>query len=205
MKKNSYKRVFDLFVLIIAHILLLPVWLLVWVVIPVSIYLEDKGPVFYRQKRIGKEGKEFIVYKFRTMIKDAEEVGPKWTAEGDPRLTKVGKILRKTALDELPSLLSILKGEMSFVGPRALAVEEQRLLEKKIRGFDKRLQVCPGLTGLAQVYNPDDDPYLKLHYDLEYIKSMSLWLDIKLIFISIWNTVTGKWDSRKGKIFMDKN
>lgn len=202
IKNKLYKRIFDLSILISAHVLLLPLWLLIWILIPLIIYFEDKGPIFYSQKRIGKGGKEFKVYKFRTMVKDADKTGPKWTLEGDARLTKVGKVLRKTALDELPSLLSILKGDMSFVGPRALATEEQKILEKKITGFYKRLQVCPGLTGLAQVYNPEDDPYLKLYYDLKYIENMSLWLDIKLIFISVWNTITGKWDKRRGKSFI---
>ncbi len=133
------------------------------------------------------------------MIKGADKIGPSWTIEDDPRLTKVGKILRKTALDELPSLLSIFRGDMSFVGPRALAIDEQKLLENKIPDFAKRLSVRPGLTGLAQVYNPEDDPILKIKYDLEYIEKMSLWLDIKLMFLSVWNTITGRWDKRKGK------
>jgi lipopolysaccharide/colanic/teichoic acid biosynthesis glycosyltransferase len=134
------------------------------------------------------------------MIPDAEkQASVVWTFENDPRITKVGRFLRRTALDELPSLLSILKGDMSFVGPRALAVEEQRFLEKKIPGFEKRLAVCPGLTGLSQVYNPEDDPYKKLEYDLEYIEKMSFWLDIKLILISFYNTFTLRWDKRIGK------
>jgi len=203
MRRVFYKRIFDLFILIFAHILLLPIWLLLWFVIPLMIFFEDGRPLFYGQKRIGIGGKEFVVYKFRTMVKDADKKGPSWTVEGDPRVTKVGKILRKTALDELPSLLSIFKGDMSFVGPRALAVEEQKILEEKIPNFEKRLQVRPGLTGLAQVYNLEDDPYIKLNYDLEYIKKMSLWLDIKLMFLSVWNTLTGRWDKRRGKNFMN--
>jgi lipopolysaccharide/colanic/teichoic acid biosynthesis glycosyltransferase len=203
MRRVFYKRIFDLFILIFAHILLLPIWLLLWFVIPLMIFFEDGRPLFYGQKRIGIGGKEFVVYKFRTMVKDADKKGPSWTVEGDPRVTKVGRILRKTALDELPSLLSIFKGDMSFVGPRALAVEEQKILEEKIPNFEKRLQVRPGLTGLAQVYNLEDDPYIKLNYDLEYIKKMSLWLDIKLMFLSVWNTLTGRWDKRRGKNFMN--
>lgn len=203
MRRVFYKRIFDLFILIFAHILLLPIWLLLWFVIPLMIFFEDGRPLFYGQKRIGIGGKEFVVYKFRTMVKDADKKGPSWTVEGDPRVTKVGRILRKTALDELPSLLSIFKGDMSFVGPRALAVEEQKILEEKIPNFEKRLQVRPGLTWLAQVYNLEDDPYIKLNYDLEYIKKMSLWLDIKLMFLSVWNTLTGRWDKRRGKNFMN--
>lgn len=203
MKRVFYKRIFDLAILLFAHIILLPIWLLLWFVIPLMIFFEDGLPLFYGQKRIGIGGKEFIVYKFRTMVKDADKKGPSWTVEGDPRVTRVGRILRKTALDELPSLLSILRGDMSFVGPRALAVEEQKILEEKIPNFEKRLQVRPGLTGLAQVFNLEDDPYIKLHYDLEYIKKMSLWLDLKLMFLSVWNTLTGRWDKRRGKNIMN--
>ncbi len=199
MKDPLYKRIFDLSVIIAAHMILFPVWLFLWTIIPILIFLEDGLPIFYKQKRFGIRRKEIYVYKFRTMIKGADKKGPSWTMEDDPRLTKIGKILRKTALDELPSLLSIFIGDMSFVGPRALSAEEQMLLEKKIPSFEKRLLVRPGLTGLAQVYNLEDDPYLKLRYDLEYINRMSLWLDIKLMFISVWYTITGRWDRRKCK------
>lgn len=170
-----------------------------WVLISLLIWFEDKTPIFYKQKRAGKKGKEFTVLKFRTMIKDADKNGPVWTNDGDPRVTRIGRILRRTALDELPSLLSILKGDMSFVGPRALAVQEQQLLEKQIPGFEKRLSVRPGLTGLSQVYNYEDDPHLKLHYDLEYISKSNFWLDIKLIVLSFMNTFTARWDKRGGK------
>lgn len=189
------KRPLDIALSLFGIIFSLPLWVL----FALLILLEDGRPIFYKQKRAGKDRKEFNVFKFRTMIKNADEKGPPWTNENDPRVTKIGKILRKTALDELPSLLSILKGDMSFVGPRALAFEEQKFLEEKIPGFEKRLAIRPGLTGLAQVFNPDDDPYLKLKYDLEYIEKMSFWLDIKLILLSFWNTFTARWDRREGK------
>ena len=191
-----FKRLFDIFLASIGLILSLPLWVL----ISIAIKLEDGGPIFYSQERVGKNGKIFRILKFRSMIPDAEkQASVTWTFENDPRITKVGKFLRRTALDELPSLLSILKGDMSFVGPRALAVEEQKFLEKKIPGFEKRLAVCPGLTGLSQVYNPEDDPYKKLEYDLEYIEKMSFWLDMKLILLSFYNTFTLRWDKRIGK------
>ncbi|NWF98061.1 MAG: sugar transferase [Nitrospirae bacterium] len=199
LKSPLYKRIFDLSILILAHVILFPLWIVLWIIIPLLIFLEDGFPIFYGQKRAGMGRKEFFVYKFRTMVKEADKIGPSWTMEDDPRLTKVGKILRKTALDELPSLLSIFRGDMSFVGPRALAIDEQKILETKIPDFAKRLRVRPGLTGLAQVYNPEDDPVLKIKYDLEYIEKMSLWLDIKLMFLSVINTITGRWDKRKGK------
>ncbi len=201
--KFFYKRCFDVMVIVVAHILLLPIWAMIWMIIPLLILMEDGLPIFYKQERMGYNGRIFIVRKFRTMIKDADKNGPAWTKENDPRVTKVGKILRKTALDELPSLLSIIKGDMSFVGPRALAVDEQKYLEESIAGYEKRLCVLPGLTGLAQICNPYDDPYDKLKYDLEYINKMSVWLDIKIICISVFNTITARWDKRKGKECLD--
>lgn len=199
MKEPIYKRPFDLSVLFLAHLILLLIWVIIWIMIPLMVWLEDRGPIFYRQKRFGKGGKEFTVLKFRTMINDADKNGSSWTMEGDPRVTRVGRILRRTALDELPSLLSILRGDMSFVGPRALAIEEQRFLEEKIPGFRKRLSVRPGLTGLAQVYNRKDESHKKLRYDIKYIENMNLWLDLKLMFLSLWNTITARWDKRSGK------
>ncbi|MEM5810033.1 MAG: sugar transferase [Candidatus Aenigmatarchaeota archaeon] len=194
MKLLFLKRPFDFTLSLLGMIISLPFWglfaLLVWI--------EDGLPIFYRQKRMGKDRREFTVLKFRTMINNADRMGV-WTDENDPRITKVGRFLRRTAMDELPSLLSILKGDMSFVGPRALVVEEQRFLEKQIPGFEKRLQVRPGLTGLAQVYNPEDEPYKKLELDLKYIEDMNFLLDIKLILLSFWNTFTARWDRRKGK------
>ncbi len=194
MKLLFLKRSFDFTLSLIGIVISLPLWglfaFLVW--------LESEGPVFYRQRRAGKGGREFTVLKFRTMVRDADKMGV-WTEENDPRVTRVGKFLRRTAMDELPSLLSILKGDMSFVGPRALAVEEQRLLEKQIPGFENRLAVRPGLTGLAQVYNPEDDPRRKLELDLEYINKMSFYFDIKLIILSFYNTFTARWDRRSGK------
>jgi lipopolysaccharide/colanic/teichoic acid biosynthesis glycosyltransferase len=199
MKEPIYKRPFDLSVLLFAHLILFPLWFFLWTLIPLLIWLEDRGPIFYRQKRVGKDGKEFTVLKFRTMIKDADKNGPSWTMEGDPRVTRVGRFLRRTALDELPSLLGILRGDIGFVGPRALAMEEQKFLERVIPGFEKRLSVRPGLTGLSQVYNRKDEPHRKLRYDLKYIENMNLWLDLKLILLSVRNTVTARWDRRKGK------
>ena len=133
------------------------------------------------------------------MAADADRLGPAWNVEDDARVTKVGKILRRTALDELPQILSIWKGDMTFVGPRALAIAEQEKLEKQIPGFERRLSVRPGLTGLAQVYNRTNDSDLKLKYDLKYIKKMSLWMDIKLMLISGGASLLRRWDRRSGK------
>jgi lipopolysaccharide/colanic/teichoic acid biosynthesis glycosyltransferase len=133
------------------------------------------------------------------MAPDAYRRGPAWTTLGDRRVTRFGKILRRTALDELPELLSIWKGDMSLVGPRALGVQEQKWIEERIFGFERRLKVHPGLTGLAQVYDRTDDAQAKLRYDLEYVGRMSPWLDLKLIALSVRNTFFCQWDRRSGK------
>jgi lipopolysaccharide/colanic/teichoic acid biosynthesis glycosyltransferase len=194
-----YKRPMDLGILSLAHIALAPVWLVLWSIIPLLIWLEDKGPVFYGQPRAGRGGTSFSYRKFRTMIVDADKVGPVWTTDNDPRVTRVGRFLRRTAMDELPGLLSIWRGDMSLVGPRALPLAEQRMLEQQIPGFSDRLRVTPGLTGLSQVYNPEDENNLKLELDRRYAETMSPWLDVKLIFLSVINTVLARWDTRSAK------
>jgi len=196
----KYKRPFDLSVLILVHAVLLPLWLFLWGIIPLLIWLSDRGPVFYRQQRVGLNAKDFTILKFRTMVLDSDLKGPAWTTEGDSRVTAIGKLLRRTALDELPGVLSIWKGDMSLVGPRALYIGEQKALEQEIPGFVERLQVLPGLTGLAQVYDPIDDAHNKFHYDLEYIQRMGPWLDLKLLLLSVRNTLSGQWDRREGKM-----
>ncbi len=197
--REASKRVFDLAILTVAHLVLAPVFIALWTVIPLLIWLEDRGPVFYRQERPGRGGKPFALLKFRTMVVNADSVGPAWTTDKDPRITRIGRILRKTALDELPGVLSIWKGSMSFVGPRALPKKEQEMFEREIEGFSRRLRIRPGLTGLAQVYDQVDDARTKLRYDLEYIDRMSLALDVKLVVLSVRNTMMGKWDTRTGK------
>jgi lipopolysaccharide/colanic/teichoic acid biosynthesis glycosyltransferase len=199
IREKVYKRPFDLGLLLFGHVLLSPLWLLLWTLIPIAIWLEDRGPVFYRQRRAGKDGRVFIVHKFRTMVPDAELQGPAWTVQGDPRLTRVGRILRRTALDELPELWSVLNGDMSLVGPRPLNENEQNQLEDQIPGFRRRLMFRPGLTGLAQVYDPTDAAVDKLKYDLEYLEHASLWLDGKLILLSVLNSLGARWDRRSGK------
>ena len=203
VKGDSYKRPFDLSLLFFSHLLFLPLWVAVWTIIPILIWVEDRKPVFYRQERTGKSGKPFVVIKFRTMVVDAEELGPAWTTDDDPRITRVGRILRRTALDELPEVLSIWKGDMSFVGPRALGVEEESLLEELMPGFEMRLQIRPGLTGLAQIYDKTDDPYDKYRYDMEYLQKLSPILDARLILLSVWNTLVARWDHRSGKIKLE--
>lgn len=198
-RKEGYKVWFDLSILIIAHLSLLPLWLLLWTMIPVLIWLDDRGPIFFRQRRAGKDGRVITILKFRTMKPNADRMGPAWTTEGDTRITRMGRILRRTALDELPEILSIWKRDMSLVGPRALDVAEQTELEGLVPGFENRLCVLPGLTGLAQVKDRTDDANTKIRYDLEYLEKMGPWLDIRLIWLSVWNTISARWDNRSGK------
>jgi len=198
-KRDAYKLWFDLTILVLAHITLLPLFLLLWIAIPICIWLGDRGPIFYSQKRIGKDGNIIRIHKFRTMIIDADQKGPAWTTQDDSRITPIGKILRRTALDELPEIINICKREMSLVGPRALDVAEQSQLEQRIPGFEKRLCMLPGLTGMAQIYDQEDDPDYKLSYDLEYLLRMGPILDIKLIILSVLNTARAGWDRRDAK------
>ena len=201
MKSKNYKlkRFLDISVIICGFIfpLLWPFWLIIILVIPILIWSEDRGPIFYSQGRIGKNKKIFRVIKFRTMILDAEKMtGAVWSTKNDPRITRIGHLLRRTALDEIPQLINIFKGEMSFVGPRAERPELHEKFAREIPFFDKRLEVTPGLSGLAQIKGSYDmDPQDKLVFDIEYSERMSLFLDLKIIFISVINSLTARWDS----------
>ena len=199
LREPLYKRPFDLAIMLGAHLVLAPLWLLLWTLIPLLIKLEDHGPVFYRQERMGKNRHIFTVLKFRTMVPGAAQLGPTFTVAADRRITRVGRLLRKVALDELPQTLAIWKGDMSLVGPRPLAVREQEHLEETIPGFAERLVVRPGLAGLAQLYNRSDEAGSKLHFDLRYVKEMSVWLDIKVLTMAVFNTLSARWDARGAK------
>ncbi len=206
LKKALFlKRPFDIALAGTGLILSSPLWL----VIALLIWLDDRGQVFYGQGRIGKGGKVFQTLKFRSMIRNAEmESGPQQAREQDPRVTGIGKILRATAMDELPQLINIFKGDMSFVGPRALRPEEIEVAGngvpvklQDLSGYDRRHSIRPGLTGVAQIFLPTDAPRRrKFRYDLFYIRRMSFGLDIKLILLSFWITFRAKWESREGKI-----
>ncbi len=198
---ERYKRIFDLLILLTAHVLLLPVFLAFWIVIPLAIWLEDRGPVFYLQRRTGKGGRVFRLVKFRSMIADAEaSTGPVWAFEHDDRITRVGRFLRATALDELPQLINVLKGDLSMVGPRPERPELVEKFAEKISHFLQRLQVKPGLTGVAQVYGRYSSlPRHKLYYDMLYIRKMSLLLDIKLLLVSVLVTVRARWQATDKK------
>jgi lipopolysaccharide/colanic/teichoic acid biosynthesis glycosyltransferase len=199
------KRSLDLLLSSMGLLLSAPLWALA----AVAIKLEDRGSVFFPQERWGQHQSRVRVLKFRTMIQNANPIGVTLQASADdPRVTRVGRLLRATAFDELPQLLNIWKGEMSFVGPRMLPINERQHREKsgeiedeKIPGFKERLMVRPGLTGIAQIYAPRDIPRQhKFKYDLLYIRRQSFGLDIRLILLSFWITFRGAWE-RKGSKF----
>ena len=179
-----------------------------WGMIALAIKLEDGGPIFYGQERSGLNGVPFEVKKFRSMIPNAEaQVGAIQATEHDPRVTRVGRLLRATAMDELPQLWNIFRGDMSFTGPRALRPGEieaggsgelERL--EDVPGFRERSSVRPGLTGIAQIYAPRDiTRRWKFRYDLVYVRRQSFWLDVRLILLSFWITFRGKWEARDRK------
>jgi len=151
----------------------------------IAIKLDTRGPVFYSQTRTGLSGVTFRLYKFRTMVKDAEKSGPRWTKKDDPRITRVGRFLRSTRIDELPQLWNVLLGEMSFIGPRPERPDFNAELEAAIPYYDLRHLVKPGITGWAQVLYPYgasvEDAREKLQYDLYYIKNYSVMLDLVIL------------------------
>lgn len=205
VKEPWLKRPLDVILSGLMLILSAPISLL----IALSIKLEDGGPVFYRQERWGRGGACFRAYKFRTMVPYSDQVfGIKQATENDARITRVGRVLRAMGLDELPQMISIFLGEMSFVGPRALAVGEILHDEKgcrvdyeEIPDFWKRLSVRPGLTGVTTIYRAKDiPPKKKFRYDLLYIRKQSFWLDLRLILMSFWISFRGKWERRERKL-----
>ena len=180
----------------------------VWAIASALIKLEDGGPVFYRQERVGQNGVIFTVLKFRSMKVHADtEHGLRQASAGDARVTRIGRLMRATAMDELPQLVNIFKGDMSFVGPRALMPGEietggdGRLVAlADIDGYLERTAVQPGLTGIAQIYAPRDVTRRhKFRYDRVYVKRRSFWLDIRLILLSFWISMRGTWEHRQRK------
>jgi len=197
--KEIFDKIFSLFAIILASPLMLTIGLL--------IKLTDKGPIFFKQKRIGFQGKPFYVIKFRTMYLDAEkrleellekdskakeEWEKYWKLKKDPRITPIGKFLRKTSLDELPQFFNVLKGEMSVVGPRPVVEEElKKFYKDKAKYY---FSVKPGITGYWQVEGRSDieDYKKRVEMDVWYVKNMSFWLDLKIILKTIWVMLTGK-------------
>jgi lipopolysaccharide/colanic/teichoic acid biosynthesis glycosyltransferase len=179
-----------------------------WLAIAAAIKAEDRGPVFYSQERVGLGGRPFRALKFRSMRPDAEALtGAVQATAADARVTRIGRLMRATAMDELPQLWNIMRGDMSFVGPRALrpgeieAEGDGRLVRlEDVPGFEERIIVRPGLTGIAQVYARRDIPRRqKFRYDRLYVRRRSWLLDVRLILLSFWISVHGTWEARGRK------
>ena len=207
MSKGLYhgaKRALDIAMAVVGLVLLSPLWVLIWL----AIAIEDGFPVFFKQDRLGQFGRSFHAYTYRSMIKAALSAPVNHQArEHDPRVTRVGRILRGTAIDESPQLINILLGEMSFVGPRPLLAAEVELHDpvefdmRQIPGYEQRITVVPGLTGIAQVYAPRDIPReQKFQFDVEYIRNRCLLKDIKLILMSLCVTCLSRWEKRETKL-----
>ena len=201
VEEYTFKRVIDVSVAGVALLASAPAWL----VIAVAIKLEDGGPVFFTQARWGRDQRPFKVFKFRSMAVTADS--RLQALEGDNRISRVGRLLRATSLDELPQLLNIWRGDMSWVGPRALPMNERQLNEASelpdhaVPGFALRCAVRPGLTGIAQIFAPRDVPRRrKFRYDAFYIRRQSAWLDLRLIAISVWISLRLRWEDRGPKV-----
>jgi lipopolysaccharide/colanic/teichoic acid biosynthesis glycosyltransferase len=211
MRELLFKRPFDFIVSGLGLLLSLPLW----GVFAVWIWAEDGKPILFRQMRIGRNGRMFRTLKFRSMQKGASNIGVQAT-RNDPRITRVGRVMRMTAMDELPQIWNIFRGDMSFVGPRSQPEKELvnvngtliELFLRDVPGFTMRQSVRPGLTGVAQIFAPRDVPHrAKFRYDLIYVRHLQscqrnglvgdvdmLFYDCGLILRSIWTTVRGKWE-----------
>lgn len=186
------KRAVDVTGAAIGLILLSPLLLITSILIK----LTSKGPIFYSQVRVGKNGKHFEIYKFRTMKVDAEKgTGPVWASKNDNRLTPIGGILRKARIDEIPQFVNVLRGDMSLVGPRPERPMFVEQLKNQISGYEKRLDVKPGITGLAQVWHNYDetieDVRKKIKYDVLYIRKACFWTDVRILLRTFKVVFTG--------------
>jgi len=189
----KFKRIFDILFSLSILIFLLPLWILIYILIKV----ESPGPVIYKQKRTGKNGKEFDLYKFRSMIENAEKyTGPVWAIESDLRITRIGSIIRKFGIDEIPQLINVLKGNMSIIGPRPERPFFVEKFENIIPFYFQRYRILPGITGLAQIKHKYDsnieDVIKKLEYDFHYIKNLSLKSDLYILINTLYLLITGK-------------
>lgn len=193
----GYQKAVKAFLDVVLALFLLAALLPIWLLIALAIALTSRGPVLYRQVRVGKDGREYGMFKFRTMLRGAEEeTGPVLASHRDDRVTTIGRFLRRSRLDEVPQLLNIISGSMSFVGPRPERPEFVRAFAAEIVGYEERLAVRPGLTGLAQIsghYATTTEN--KLKFDLLYIQNQSIALDLKIIFKTVTAVLTGRGSS----------
>jgi lipopolysaccharide/colanic/teichoic acid biosynthesis glycosyltransferase len=197
------KRAFDILLSSVGLVVSAPLWGLS----ALAIRIEDGGPVFFTQSRVGRGGRPFMAYKFRSMVAGADGRKALRSGSHDPRVTRVGTVLRATAMDELPQLWNIFRGDMSFVGPRPLMPGEiearggRNVALESIRGYEARHSVRPGLTGLTQVFAPRDIRRAhKFRLDLLYVRRASLRLDLWLVALSFWITFRGRWEDRGSKL-----
>jgi len=191
--ERRIKRGIDVVVSLLVLILGLPLWLLV----ALAIRLDTSGPIFYRQVRVGKNGKNFVMMKFRSMVQGAEALtGPVWAEKDDERTTRVGRLIRKLRFDEIPQFINVLRGEMSLVGPRPERPVFVEQLKQQIPLYTRRLKVQPGITGWAQIkggYDQSlDDVKQKLQYDLFYLENMSLRMDLKILLHTVYVMLAGR-------------
>lgn len=190
---QNFKQAFDFLIASVGLALLSPLFLIVSILIKI----DSPGIAFFKQRRTGKDGRPFRMWKFRTMREDAEsETGPVWAGEDDPRITRLGRFLRKSHIDELPQLINVFRGEMSLIGPRPERPEFVEEINGSIAHFNERLKVRPGITGLAQVryrYGASiKDAARKLKYDLLYIKKMCWMLDFRILFWTVGRALSGE-------------
>jgi exopolysaccharide biosynthesis polyprenyl glycosylphosphotransferase len=191
--EKKLKRISDVIISLLVLLITLPLNFLV----AVAIKLDSRGRILFKQDRIGMNGKEFKIYKFRSMHKDAEKnTGPVWSSKDDPRVTRIGKIIRKLRIDEIPQFFNVLKGEMSLVGPRPERPYFVEMLAEQLPYYKRRLKVRPGITGWAQVKHKYDesieDVKVKLRYDLFYIENMSIRMDLKILARTVLVVIFGK-------------
>ena len=186
------KRIIDIFIATISLISIFPFWIL----IALGIKIDSKGPILYKQERIGMDGKKFLINKFRTMVLNAEDdTGPVWSGKNDSRITSFGSFLRRFHLDETPQLINIIFGDMASIGPRPERPYFIERLEKKYPFYKRRLKIRPGVSGWAQIKQPYDEKYedvhQKLKYDFFYIENLSFRLDLKILLGTFWVTIFG--------------
>lgn len=186
MYKKYFKRMID----VVISLICLPIFAVIFVVIAPIIWLEDKGAIFYNAPRLGERGKVFKMYKFRSMKENAPDIrntdGSTYNAEDDPRVTKIGRFLRKSSLDETPQIINVLKGDMSLIGPRAHIITNYNGLKSLPRKKQIRLNVKPGITGYSQAYYRNSATAdEKIDQDIYYVENLSFLLDVKIFFKTI--------------------
>jgi exopolysaccharide biosynthesis polyprenyl glycosylphosphotransferase len=191
--EKKLKRLMDIFISFLILIVSSPIIILT----SIAIKIDSKGPIFFKQERLGQNGRPFKVLKFRSMINDAEKyTGPVWSQKDDPRVTRMGKFVRRVRIDEIPQMFNVLKGEMSLVGPRPERAFFVEKLSQEIPYYKRRLKVRPGVTGWAQIKHKYDetieDVKIKLRYDLFYIENMSIRMDFKILLRTVFVVLFGK-------------